>query len=85
MTLPDERFRAVMYTRDFLRSLCDPKQTPRVPANVRDMARRCLRHYPDTYEMQEASEAAPHVFQERMEDVTRMFAVYERNKLGHKE
>jgi hypothetical protein len=35
--------------------------------------------------MQEASEAAPHVFQERMEDVTRMFAVYERNKLGHKE
>jgi len=46
MTLPSESLRALSITRDFLRSLLDPKATPRVPRKVRDAAGRCLRHYP---------------------------------------
>lgn len=69
MTLPDERYRAVMNTRMFLLELCDPKSTPGVPKSVRETARWCLRHYPDSWEMKQASESSPHVFQEKMEDL----------------
>lgn len=46
MTLPDERTRAVHSARTFLRSLLDPKETPRVPRATRQWASRVLRHYP---------------------------------------
>ena len=77
MTLPDERYRAVLYTKQFLQDLL---VTPRVPKAIRDGARSCLRHYPDTWDMQQAAEATPHVFAERMEDVTRLFKKYEEGK-----
>jgi hypothetical protein len=51
MTLPAERRRAVRDTRDFLRSLCSPKETPRVPRSVRDRAWHLLRHYPTDFDM----------------------------------
>jgi hypothetical protein len=34
-----------------------------------------LRHYPSDYDMNRAAEAAPEVFQERMEDLHRFVAV----------
>ena len=77
MTLPDERYRAVVQTQRFLLQILT---TPRVPKAVKDQARSCLRHYPSEWDMKAASELAPHVFQERMEDVTRMIKVYERSK-----
>lgn len=77
MTLPDERYRAVMQTQRFLVRLLT---TPRVPKAIKDEARACLRHYPSEWDMKAASELAPHVFQERMEDVERMFKIYERKK-----
>jgi hypothetical protein len=80
MTLPDERYNSVLRTRQFLRELCDPKQTPRVPKDIRQQARWCLRHYPDTWEMQTTARLAPEVFQERIEDVKRMIMVYEEGK-----
>lgn len=80
MTLPDERYRAVIKTSDFLKDLCDPKKTPRVPKEVRNTARWCLRHYPSAWDMEQVADASPHVFQERMEDVTRLFKQYEQNK-----
>lgn len=46
MSLRYEQYRALIYARDFLRALLDPKQTPRVPRRVRAEACRCLRHYP---------------------------------------
>ena len=49
MTLPKERKNAVLRTEKFLVSLCDPKQTPRVPSSVRTKARRLLKHYPTEY------------------------------------
>lgn len=80
MTLPDERYRAVIQTRRFLLDLCNPKHTPRVSKIVREHARAMLRHYPSDWEMQRAAEKAPDVFQERMEPVTRLIAEYEQNK-----
>ena len=77
MTLPDERYRAVVQTQRFLLRILT---TPRVPKTVKDEARACLRHYPSEWDMKAASEVAPHVFAERMEDVTRMFKAYEEKK-----
>ena len=77
MTLPDERYRAVVQTQKFLVEILS---TPRVPKAIKDRARSCLRHYPSDWDMKAVSELAPHVFQERMEDVTRMFKLYEAKK-----
>lgn len=46
MTLPRERRNALIRARDFLRSLLDPKQTPRVPRAIRREAYYVLKHYP---------------------------------------
>ncbi len=74
MTLPDERYRAVIQTRRFLLDLCNPEHTPRVSRLVRDTARSMLRHYPSDWDMQRAAAAAPEVFTERMEDLHRFIA-----------
>ena len=74
MTLPDERYRAVVQTRRFLFDLCNPQHTPRVPKLIRDRARSMLRHYPSDWDMQQAAESAPEVFAERMEDLHRFVA-----------
>jgi len=76
MTLPDERYRAVKYTYQFLCDLMDHTKTPRVPKAIREQARSCLRHYPSEWDLRQAAEGAPHVFQEQMEPVTRMIMVY---------
>ena len=80
MTMPDERYRAVLYAEEFLRALSDSHITKRVPKDIRQRARGILRHYPNTWDMQRAAEGAPDVFAERMEDVTRMFKKYEESK-----
>jgi hypothetical protein len=74
MTLPDERYRAVVQTRRFLLDLCNREHTPRVPKLIRDTARSMLRHYPSDWDMNRAAEGAPEVFQERMEDLHRFVA-----------
>jgi hypothetical protein len=77
MTLPDERYRAVIETRRFLFDLCNPEHTPRIPKLIRDTARSMLRHYPDEYDMKKTAQTSPDIFAERMEEVTRMFKKYE--------
>lgn len=62
MTIPYERYRAVIGTEDFLYKLCNPKETPRVPSEVRRMARFCLRHYPTKFDMERACQGTPEVF-----------------------
>ena len=71
MTLPDERYRAVKWATQFLSRLAGGEY-PRVPKAVRDEARSILRHYPLDWDMKRAAEAAPDVFQERMEPLYRM-------------
>ena len=80
MTLPDERYRAVVQTRRFLLDLCNTQHTPRVPKLIRETARSMLRHYPSDYEMQRAAEGSPDVFQERMEPLYRMVKEYDLGK-----
>jgi hypothetical protein len=80
MTLPDERYRAVVQTRRFLLDLCNPQHTPRVPKIIREHARAMLRHYPSDWDMALAADGAPDVFAERMEDVTRLIKQYEISK-----
>jgi len=77
MTLPDERYRAVVQTEKFLKEIL---ATPRVPKKIKDDARWCLRHYPSEWDMKRAAEQAPHVFQEKMEPLYRMVLKYDIEK-----
>jgi hypothetical protein len=79
MTLPDERYRAVVQTEKFLREIL---QTPRVPKSIKDGARACLRHYPSEWDMEGAASCAPAVFQKRMEPLYRMIVKYEEDQNG---
>lgn len=81
MTLPDERYRSVMWAKRFLESLAyDRKKYPRIPKLIRSEAHSILRHFPSEWDMNRAAEHAPDVFQERMEPVTRLMAQYEQSK-----
>ncbi len=62
MTTPYERTRALIETKSFLQELQNPKLTPRVPAAVRDIARKLLRHYPSYSEVELAHKALPHLY-----------------------
>lgn len=77
MTLPDERYRAVVQTKKFLEELMT---TPRVPKKIKDDARWCLRHYPNEWDMERVAEKAPDIFAERMEPLYRMVKQYEQDK-----
>lgn len=65
MTLPDERYRAVVETEKFLKEIIN---TPRVPKAIKDQARWCLRHYPSEWDMKQAARSTD-VFAERMDDL----------------
>jgi len=76
MTMPSERTRAVLNTEQFLIKLCIPKQSPRVPKEIREEARRLLKHYPSRYNM--------HHIQESFEEIKdpQMDALDELARLG---
>lgn len=78
MTLPDERYAAVMRTKDFLVSLSQHRSG--VTKQLKEEIRSLLRHYPGEYDMQRAAELAPEVFQVRMEPLYRMIKQYEQDK-----
>lgn len=80
MTLPDERYRAVVQTKKFLADLCSPQRTPRVPKDIRQLANSLLRHYPSDWDMKQAAENCPSIFQERMEPLYRMVKQYDMEK-----
>jgi len=82
MTLPDERYRSVKSAAEFLSRLAGGEY-PRVPKAVRDEARSILRHYPSDWDMNRAAQAAPEVFQERMEDLHRFVATGVRAAAGN--
>ena len=62
MTMPYERYRAVVRTEKFLLDLCNLKITPRVPVTIREQARSLLKHYPSEYHMDSAAKSLPTVF-----------------------
>jgi len=53
MTLPIEEANSLIYARLFLRSMLDPKMTPKIPKKVRQEAAARLRHFPSSYIIRE--------------------------------
>jgi hypothetical protein len=80
MTLPDERYRAIRQSGQFLRDLQDRTIYPRVPRAVRAEAYRLLRHYPTEYDLERLAEKSPNVIIREMEPLTRMVMAYEETK-----
>ena len=62
MTLPYERVNAVNNTRIFLYALIDPKKTPKVPKQVREVASGLIKHYPTALDMEMVTEGDGNVF-----------------------
>jgi len=77
MTLPDERYRAVVQTQEFLVEILT---TPRVPKRIKEGARAMLRHYPSEYDMKRAAENCPDVFAQKMEPLYRMVKQHQQEK-----
>ena len=67
MTLPDERYRAIMFAKSLCEDLLDPSKTPRVPRNIRQRALGVLRHFPDEYYLSMLAEARPDILERRGE------------------
>ena len=82
MTLPDERYRAINYARQFLQELLDPKKTPGVPSVVRSQAAAVLRHYPNQYDLDQLASAAPDVVAARLDPVVEWIVSKERAAAG---
>lgn len=81
MTLPDERYRAVMWASRFLQDIAhDTKKYPRIPKTVRREAYSILRHFPSEWDMTNAANLAPIVFQKEMEPLYRMVKQHEQDK-----
>jgi len=53
MTMPDEMFNAIRNARHFMLALMDPKQTPKVPKEIRKRARDRLKHFPSEFDISE--------------------------------
>jgi hypothetical protein len=56
MTMPNERTRSVVQTRDFLQEL---KRRADVPEEIRNEANRLLRHYPEDWHLDIAATRMP--------------------------
>jgi len=67
MTLPDERYRAIMYAKQLCEDLLYAHKTPRVPKVIRDRARHVLRHFPGEYLLASLAESCPDILERRGE------------------
>ncbi len=59
MTMPDERYRAMLEGMRLIEDLLIPQVTPRVPGNIRERARWIMRHYPNQFELEQIANAVP--------------------------
>jgi hypothetical protein len=67
-----------MWASRFLQELAhDRKKYPRIPKVVRQEAYSILRHYPGSWDMNRAADAAPEVFQERMDPLHRLIVQHD--------
>lgn len=77
MTLPDERYRAVIAAERLLKDLCSSSTTPRVPQAIRERAAGVLRHYPTAYDLNECAETSPHIFIRQLDPLYKMIKQHE--------
>ena len=76
MTLPDERYRSVKQTREFLWRLAGG-EFPRTPKAVRTQAAGLLRHYPSAFELDDAAAHSPHIFAKTLDPLYKMIKQHE--------
>lgn len=82
MTMPSERTRAVLHTREFLQWVLHTEATPDMVIRMKRAALTLLRHYPSTIDMHLAHLACPQWFGATLErkgpmppgDVVRLIA-----------
>jgi hypothetical protein len=65
MTLPDERYRAIHQTREFLIACLNPKETPRLPKAIRHKAYYLLKHFPTTLDLDQLEQKAPKILHKK--------------------
>lgn len=80
MTLPDERYRSLIWADRLLKDLCDPRKTPRVPREVRQRALSVLRHWPDQYYIDRMAELAPEIIESGKPEMDRLYTWVKENK-----
>jgi hypothetical protein len=62
VTIPLERTRALIETKQFLEQLLVPEDSPGVPDWAREQARKLLRHYPTYSNIEFAHRVLPHLY-----------------------
>lgn len=65
MTLPNERYRAILNARQFLLSVL---VLPRIPTAVRMDARSVLKHYPTSYDLDMIARNLPEILEKPNDD-----------------
>ena len=75
MTLPDERYLAILLAEQLCRDLLDPKKTPRVPKGIRRQALGVLRHFPDEYYLSMLADARPDVIERRGDPLDPLYKI----------
>jgi hypothetical protein len=59
MTMPDERYRAMVEGLKLIEDLLIPQVTPRVPGDIRERARWIMRHHPSAGELAHLAKITP--------------------------
>ena len=62
MTIPFERTRALVKTKEFLTELADPDRAPRYQAELQRIALTLLRHYPTYADIEQAHKVLPELY-----------------------
>jgi len=62
VTMPFERTRALIETKQFLEQLLAPEDSPGVPDWAREQARKLLRHFPTYSNIEFAHRVLPHLY-----------------------
>jgi hypothetical protein len=79
VTLPDERWRSLILTEEFLKDLLSPSMTPKVPKAIRQRASMLLRHWPSRYHLEMLTVDMPNYYAKEIEPLYRMVKKYKLN------
>jgi hypothetical protein len=82
MTLPDERYQAIMFAKSLCEDLLDSKKTPRVPKDIRRRALGVLRHFPEEYYLSMLADSRPDIIERRGDPYDPLYKMVKEYELG---
>ena len=85
MTLPDERYRAIIWAKQLCEDLMDSKKTPRVPKDIRRRAYSVLRHFPEEYYLSMLAESRPDIIERKGTPYDPLYKMVKDYELSKKE